>query len=101
VPGLDPLERLERVVTAAFALAYPTRYQSLRRWLQERAEPRGSNGMASHWSAMAGWFADQGPNDYLRRAIWQDPQLNKSLRHVLAATGLLEVTQRLQSAAAT
>lgn len=95
VVGLQEQECLERVVCAAFARAHSLRYQSMVHWLSGRHEPSGSGQKAMTWSIMAGWFADQGPTDFLRRAIWNDPRMREELNRVLAATGLATVEQRL------
>lgn len=94
---LDAQERLERLVTAAFAEAHPDRYSAMLQWLNGRPRPSGSTAMAMHWSAMAAWFPDTGGADYLRRAIWQDPPMAKTLRRLVGLTGLDVVTQRLAS----
>jgi hypothetical protein len=97
VVGLHEQECLERVVCAAFARAHPVRYRSMLDWLNGREEPSGSAQKAMNWSIMAGWFADQGPTDFLRRAIWNDLPMRGELGRVLAATGLATVEQRLTS----
>lgn len=95
--GVPTQECLERVIVAAFARAYPSRFTALREWLARRPDPKGSATKAASWSVMAGWFADGGCADFLRRGLWQDVLLRGEVERTLQATRLIRVGELLEA----
>jgi len=95
IPGLPQRETLERIVATAFARAYPKRFVAMMNWLGSRPDLVGSTPKTVNWSIMAGWFAEGGCTDFLRRAVWADAAMCAQLQGVVQATGLIAVEARL------
>jgi hypothetical protein len=86
VPGVPSKQCLERLVCAALAEAYPARAKDVQTWLSSRSDPPPSTPKEHTWSYMAGWFANEGCDDFWR-AVWRDDAVRNALVRRLDAIG--------------
>lgn len=86
---LPEKQTLERVICTAIHKTYPSRCPAVAAWLASRPEPPAANPhhKAMAWSHMAGWFADNGSEDFFR-AIWRDRSIAGYLMELVRHMGL-------------
>lgn len=93
-PGIPPKQTLERLICAALAAVYPERATAVQNWLDSRPKPLSVTGKAFAWSHMAGWYADNGCEDFCRR-IWDEPPIAAELKSRLQHSGAWAIAERL------
>jgi hypothetical protein len=95
---LPPLQNLERLVCSAIRDEYPERCTAVRAWLEGRPTPPSKEPLhkAMAWSHMAGWFAENGCEDFYR-AIWRDARLAANLAVRLDGLGVLRLVKGLET----
>ena len=97
---LPKKQTLERLVCAAAREVYPARAVAVESWLRSRPkeeEATGSFGKkAFAWSHMAGWYSEQGCDEFYQ-ALWRDPKLAAALERRLRATGAWDIIAALAS----
>lgn len=93
-PGVPAVETLERLACASIVAAYPERARGIQEWLDRRANapPAGPKELA--WSHMAGWYAKQGCEAFLRQ-LWLDPAIASELKARMNHIGAWQAIQRL------
>jgi hypothetical protein len=97
-PGVPRQQCLERVIAAALAEVYPDRAQAVEAWLgAAEVMPQPPIAKAFTWSHMAGWFADEGCEAFLR-GVWGDPAIFDALSRLLDASQAARVVARLERA---
>ncbi len=94
--GLPRKQTLERLVCAAVVAAYPDRAEPLQKWLKSRPAPPKSNPKEYAWSYMAGWYPDNGCENFYAR-VWQDENIAPQLEVRLKATGAWDIIKQIAS----
>lgn len=89
-------QSLDGVVARSFAEAHPQRAGSIDAWLRSRPEAPEKPGKEALWAVMAGWFADQGCEGFLRIGIWKDHAIRERLEKQLDELGLTRVAELLE-----
>ena len=93
--GVPPKQTLERLVCHAIQAAYPERAENVADWLAARRDPPPrDSGKAFSWSYMAGWFPENGCDDFFR-AVWRDAKIAAELRKHLEESGAWGVAAAL------
>jgi hypothetical protein len=93
-PGLPAQQTLERLISASIAEAYPERAICVEGWLTNRHEPPELCGKEYSWSYMAGWYAENGCDDFMR-AIWSDGKVAQAMENRLRASGAWRIIEQL------
>jgi hypothetical protein len=93
-PGLPDQQKLERLVCAALAAAYPQRAKSVQDWLAARANPPLPDPKEHAWSYMAGWYAGHGCEDFYTN-LWRDAKLASELEARLRSSGAWQIAETL------
>ncbi len=83
--GLPGQQSLERLLCASIVAAYPDRAPAVHHWLSTRPDPPPGGAKEYSWSYMAGWYAENGCDDFFRH-VWRDPSIASQLRHRLSRT---------------
>ena len=84
--GVPNQQTLERLVCSAVSAAYPTRANTVQEWLDRRPDAPPLTPKEYSWSHMAGWYAQNGCEDFYR-CIWDDPAIAEQLELRLRASG--------------
>ena len=88
-------QTLERLVCTSICEAYPDRTPAVRAWLDSRPDPpEGLDHKAHAWSHMAGWFAENGCDDFFK-ALWRDDRVRVVLERRLRAEGAWDLVTAL------
>lgn len=92
---LPNLQCLERLVIASIVAAYPDRAEPVQRWLADRpAPPESRSPKEFSWSHMAGWYADDGCDEFFQK-IWRDDKIAAQLQQRLTANGTWGILESL------
>ncbi len=92
--GVPTKQTLERLICHAIWSAYPERANGVAAWLAARSDPPPDSGKAFSWSYMAGWFPENGCDDFFR-AIWRDPKIAVELERVLRENDVWRIAELL------
>jgi hypothetical protein len=93
-PGLPDQQTLERLVSAALAMAYPARATSVQAWLDSRPTPPGADPKEHAWSYMAGWYAEHGC-EFFYANLWNDSRVVAELETRLQSSGAWQIAGAL------
>lgn len=94
--GLPVSEDLERLVCAAIGDAHPSRAAAVSAWLENRPERPDEHTAKPHsWSHMAGWYADEGCDQFWR-ALWRQEPIRIALENRLKASGAEAVIESIE-----
>jgi hypothetical protein len=91
---LPAKQTLERLVCAALRTTYPARGASVASWLAARSAPPPESPKEHAWSHMAGWYANNGCDDFYQ-AVWRDPPVAAQLEARLRAGGAWRAVEAL------
>jgi hypothetical protein len=97
--GLPAKQTLERLVCAAFLLAYPATGAPVQAWLDSRPVPPPLSRdihKAYVASYMAGWHAKRDFQGFFQ-AVWEDRQVAKHLEDLLKSTLAWDVAERISA----
>ena len=94
--GLPRKQALERLVCAVVVAAYPDRAEPLQKWLDSRPAPPAANPKAHAWSYMAGWYPDNGCEDFYAH-VWRDEKIAPQLEARLKAAGAWDIIEQIAS----
>ena len=83
--GLPAQQSLGRLLCAAIVAAYPARAGAVHQWLMTRPVPPAVSPKEHSWSYMAGWYAENGCDDFFRH-VWRDPSIAAELYKRLSQT---------------
>lgn len=92
--GVPEQPAIEQLACAAIADAYPSRAESVARWLVDRPSPSGKIHKAHAWSHYAGWFTSHGTGDFYS-ALWRDERVVQALLRLLKQQGALRIIEPL------
>ncbi len=93
-PGIPDKNTLERLVCASLAAAYPDRAGDVGAWLTSRSRPPPACPKEHAWSYMAGSYAEQGCESFLR-FLWSDAPVARELESRMRANGAWAVVERI------
>ena len=92
--GLPDQQSLERLMCASIVAVYPDRAAAVHGWLSSRPAPPQSGPKDYSWSDMAGWYAENGCDDFFRH-VWRDPAIAAQLRTRLTQTSAWTIAASL------
>lgn len=101
-PGaVPPAQCLERLVVASLVASFPERGEIVKHYLSDTKRVGYQDGAdainkAYSWSHMAGWYAGEGCDGFLR-CLWNDSRVVPQLRSRLDETGAWGVFERIVS----
>lgn len=87
-------QKLERLVCASIVAAYPERGKEVKTWLASRTEPPSAGVKEFAWSYMAGWYGENGCDDFYR-AIWRDGKVRIELEERLKSGGIWRIAEEI------
>ncbi|MFO1053501.1 MAG: hypothetical protein U1F36_14910 [Planctomycetota bacterium] len=88
------------LVAQAFAEAHPRRWPAVATWLASRddgAQDASQDGKSAKWSVMAGWYARQGCDGFLRHEIWCDVAVRARLEQHLSALDFDRLAEQIEA----
>jgi hypothetical protein len=94
LPGVPPLQQLERLACCAVVRAYAERGSAVKAWLASRENPPKDSPKAFVWSHMAGWFPERGCDNFYS-ALWDDAKIAANLKSLLESAGVWKIAEEL------
>ena len=93
--GLPSQQTLERLVCAALVAVYSDRGDAVQEWLDSRPSGPKAGPKEYAWSHMAGWYAQQGCQEFFH-VLWEkEPEVVQELRSRLTESGAWRIAEAL------